>query len=64
MNVSLIFNDIKNGLTQRYLDELSYEINATAIEVHKTIGPGLLESVYQKCLQQELSLRNFTLKIK
>jgi GxxExxY protein len=49
---------MKNGLSQRYLDELTYEINAAAIEVHKTIGPGLLESIYQKCLQQELSLRN------
>jgi GxxExxY protein len=58
MNFFLIFNNMKNGLSQRYLDELTYEINAAAIEVHKTIGPGLLESIYQKCLQQELSLRN------
>ncbi|MDH4471631.1 MAG: GxxExxY protein [Fluviicola sp.] len=49
---------MENGLSQRYLDELTYEINAAAIEVHRTIGPGLLESIYQKCLQQELSLRN------
>lgn len=49
---------MENGLSQLYLDELTYEINAAAIEVHKTIGPGLLESIYQKCLQQELSLRN------
>lgn len=29
-----------------------------AIEVHKELGPGLLESVYQKCMKRELSLRN------
>lgn len=43
--------------TQHSLDELTYEINAAAIEVHKLIGPGLLESVYHKCLEREFSLR-------
>lgn len=28
-----------------------------AIEVHRIMGPGLLESVYQRCLEKELSLR-------
>jgi len=36
---------------------LSYRVVGAAIEVHKTLGPGLLESVYEKCLLQELSLR-------
>jgi GxxExxY protein len=44
-------------LTQKYLDELTYEIIGAAIEVHKHLGPGLLESVYQKCFIHELSLR-------
>jgi GxxExxY protein len=44
-------------ITQKYLDELTYEIIGAAIEVHKHLGPGLLESVYQKCLMHELSLR-------
>jgi len=43
--------------TQKYLDELSYEIIGCAIEVHKQIGPGLLESVYEKCLVHELRSR-------
>jgi len=29
----------------------------SAIEVHKTLGPGLLESVYQRCLAYELMMR-------
>ena len=41
-------------VTQKYLDELTYEIIGCAIEVHKQIGPGLLESVYEKCFLYEL----------
>jgi GxxExxY protein len=37
--------------------ELTSEIIAAAIEVHRTLGPGLLESAYQTCLCHELSLR-------
>lgn len=44
-------------MTKRYLDELTYEIIGAAIEVHKAIGPGLLESVYHKCLKHEFFLR-------
>lgn len=44
-------------MTKRYLDELTYGIVGAAIEVHKFIGPGLLESVYHKCLKQELFQR-------
>ena len=36
---------------------LSKQIIGAAIEVHKTIGPGLLESVYETCLCRELQLR-------
>ncbi len=36
---------------------LTREIIAAAIEVHKSLGPGLLESVYQACLCHELELR-------
>jgi GxxExxY protein len=44
-------------ITQKYLDELTYEVVGAAIEVHKTIGRGLLESVYHKCLEEELRHR-------
>lgn len=39
-------------------DRLSHEVIGAAIEVHKIKGPGLLESIYQKCLSKELTLRN------
>ena len=47
-------------ITQKYLDELTFKIIGAAIEVHKHLGPGLLESVYQKCFLHELTLRGLT----
>ena len=44
-------------MTKSYLKELVYQVNGAAIEVHKQIGPGLLESVYHKCMIRELELR-------
>ena len=44
-------------MTKTYLKDLIYQVNGAAIEVHKHIGPGLLESVYHKCLIKELSIR-------
>lgn len=43
--------------TQKSIDKLSYQIIGAAIEVHKHLGPGLLESVYHKCLAIELETR-------
>ena len=43
--------------TKKYLDELTYKVLGCAIEVHKQIGPGLIESVYEKCLCRELELK-------
>jgi GxxExxY protein len=39
--------------------ELSREIIGAGIEVHRILGPGLLESIYEKCLRYELELRGF-----
>ncbi|MBR5146360.1 MAG: GxxExxY protein [Bacteroidales bacterium] len=39
--------------------DITYDIINCAIEVHRRLGPGLLESVYQKALVHELKLRNF-----
>jgi GxxExxY protein len=38
-------------------DRVSWEIVGPAIEVHRWLGPGLLESVYEECLCRELALR-------
>jgi GxxExxY protein len=38
-------------------DKLSREVIGAAIEVHRIQGSGLLESIYEKCLLRELSLR-------
>ena len=42
------------------LEELTGGICAAAIEVHKQVGPGLLESAYEECLCHELSLRRLS----
>jgi GxxExxY protein len=42
------------AITQQYLDELTYKIIGCAIEVHKELGPGLMENIYEKCLIHEL----------
>lgn len=39
-------------------NRLSHEVIGAAIEVHRIKGPGLMESVYQKCLMREFELRN------
>lgn len=40
--------------------ELTDKIIGAAIEVHKVLGPGLLESAYQVCMERESKLRNIT----
>lgn len=49
-------------MTQKYPDELTYLIIGCAIEVHKQLEPGLLESVYEKCFTRELSLKGLNYK--
>ena len=40
-----------------HINELTYATIGAAIEVHRLLGPGLLESSYKECLCRELSLR-------
>ena len=49
-------------LTKTYLKDLVYHVNGAAIEVHKNLDPGLLESIYHKCLEKELSIKDFKFK--
>lgn len=53
-------------ITKKYLDDLTYEIIESTIEVHKIMGRGLLESVYHQCLKEELISRkiNFHTEMK
>lgn len=39
------------------IEELAKEVIGSAIEVHRDLGPGLLENTYEKCLVHELGLR-------
>lgn len=41
-------------ITKQYVNSLSYKVVGCAIEVHKQLGPGLLESVYETCFVEEL----------
>jgi len=45
---------------QLYQQELTGQILGAAIEVHKQLGPGLLEATYQACLCHELELRGIS----
>ena len=38
-------------------DDLSRQVIGAAIEVHRLKGPGLIESIYERCLMRELELR-------
>jgi GxxExxY protein len=49
-------------ITKKYLNNLTFKVIGCAIEVHKQIGPGLLESVYEKCFLKELSLQGLSYK--
>ena len=40
------------------MNELTQKIIGAAIEVHKALGPGLLESAYEECLAHELLIAN------
>ena len=52
--------DAKNAKEEpgKELDRLVHEVIGAAIEVHRHLGPGFLESTYQKALEIELRLRN------
>jgi len=50
------------AITKKLVTQLSYDITGFAIKVHKNIGPGLLESIYEKCLKFELERNGYTVK--
>ena len=46
----------------RYGDELTEAIIGAAIEVHRILGPGLLETIYEEALAVELALRGMAVQ--
>lgn len=46
--------------TKAYYKDLIYQVNGAAIDIHRELGPGLLESVYHKCLKYELQERGIS----
>lgn len=46
-------------MTKAEVTQLSYDIVGCAIKVHKELGPGLLESVYEMCLAYELKEKGY-----
>ncbi|VXC28958.1 GxxExxY protein [Chryseobacterium sp. 8AT] len=49
-------------ITKKEVTQLSYEIKGLAIKVHKTLGSGLLESIYEECLKIELIKNGYDVK--
>jgi len=49
-------------MTKKEVTKLSFEITGFAIKVHKELGPGLLESVYEQCLKYELERNGYNVK--
>lgn len=48
--------------SKKQIKELEYIIVGAAIEVHRHLGPGLLETVYHKCMLSELVSKNISFK--
>lgn len=49
-------------MTKKEVTQLSYEIIGLAIKVHKNLGPGLLESIYEECFKYELLKNGYDVK--
>ena len=49
-------------ITQKYINQISYQVIGCAMEVHKQLGPGLLESVYEECMIEELRLKGLSVQ--
>src|SRR5690606_25300672 len=43
---------------EKFMEYLTQKIIGAAIEVHRRLGPGLLESIYEMCLAQEFKFQN------
>ena len=53
---------MKKDISIEEYNQLSHDIIGAAIEVHKHLGPGLLESIYEECLAEELTEQGYTVE--
>lgn len=44
-------------IDKNFINDLEYRVTGACIEVHRTLGPGLLESIYHRCLIRELQIQ-------
>jgi GxxExxY protein len=49
---------LHTGVTMHVVNQVTQSVIGAAVEVHRALGPGLLERVYEECLCHELGLRN------
>jgi GxxExxY protein len=56
------WNEVKQNKNIMEQDEITKKIIGCAIEVHKNLGPGLLESAYEECLAYELLKEGLNIK--
>jgi len=49
-------------MTQKEINDMAYKVVSCAIEVHKYLGPGLLESIYEECFIEELRLNGIPVR--
>ena len=57
------YHEEHEGHEEMKFDDLSYAVIGCALEVHKLLGPGLLESTYEQCLAHELTMNGILFKL-
>ena len=50
------------SVTQGHINNIAYKVVGSAIEVHKHLGPGMLESIYHLCFLEELASRKLEVR--
>ena len=56
-------NEKQEGAPKMKFDRLSNRVIGCALEVHRHLGPGLLESTYEQCLAHELKMEGIPFKL-